>query len=272
MKRIKLFSNIIVATLLAASSFPLAVTAQGKPVHSFSLPTNAKKVTDNVYDLGEKTDPASGNLVHGYALITPRSNNQKPSGTGGKPSGTQCFSYLASGLKWKTNEPWVIDAANNQGIDEAAVFNRLVGDLQTWENASSYNIFGNGSQGVGLSVEQSGQPDGNNEIMFGSIAEPDVIAVTITWGYYSGPPKTREIVEWDQIYDQADFGWSLTGEAGKMDFDNIATHEVGHAAGMGHTSLDASCEPETMYPYAGFGETNKRDLGPGDIAGISGLY
>jgi len=55
-----------------------------------------------------------------------------------------------------------------------------------------------------------------------------------------------------------------------MDFENIATHELGHAAGMGHPS--DSCTEETMYRFADFGEIKKQTLEAGDIAGIKALY
>ena len=55
-----------------------------------------------------------------------------------------------------------------------------------------------------------------------------------------------------------------------MDFDNIATHEVGHAVGMGHPG--DSCTEETRYRFAGTEETKKRTLFDGDKAGIAALY
>ncbi len=51
-----------------------------------------------------------------------------------------------------------------------------------------------------------------------------------------------------------------------MDFQNIVTHE----SGMGHPSDD--CTEETMYRFASLGETKKRTLNAGDIAGIKKLY
>ena len=102
-----------------------------------------------------------------------------------------------------------------------------------------------------------------------NIASTGVIAVTTTWyNTFSG-----QIVEWDQVYDDVDFDWSdssVNGVTGKMDFENISTHEIGHAVGMGHPS--DSCSNETMYRYASYGEIIKRDLNTGDIAGINKLY
>ncbi len=72
------------------------------------------------------------------------------------------------------------------------------------------------------------------------------------------------------MYDDVDFDWSNTGDPTKMDFENIATHEIGHAMGLSHPS--DTCLEETMYAFASEGETKKRTLEAGDIAGINKLY
>jgi hypothetical protein len=56
-----------------------------------------------------------------------------------------------------------------------------------------------------------------------------------------------------------------------MDIQNIATHELGHCAGMGDVYEGLAAE-ETMYGYSENGELKKRDLYTGDIAGITKLY
>lgn len=92
------------------------------------------------------------------------------------------------------------------------------------------------------------------------------------WGIFSGPVKQRQLIEWDQVYNEVNFDWiaDATTDPTKMDFENISTHEIGHAFGMGHPN--SSCTEETMYAFATEGETKKRDLNSGDIAGISALY
>ncbi|MFC1703100.1 matrixin family metalloprotease [Patescibacteria group bacterium] len=113
-------------------------------------------------------------------------------------------------------------------------------------------------------------PDGVNEVYFGNIDDPGVIGVTIVWGIFGGAPHGRELVEWDQVYDEVDYAWSASGETEKMDFENVATHELGHSMGLTHP--DDSCDLETMYRYTDYGETMRRDLHDGDIAGIDSLY
>ena len=75
------------------------------------------------------------------------------------------------------------------------------------------------------------------------------------------------------VFDNVDFQWGdveASGISSYMDFLNIATHEIGHAAGMGHPP--ETCTEETMYAFAEEGETKKRTLEAGDIAGIQELY
>jgi hypothetical protein len=83
------------------------------------------------------------------------------------------------------------------------------------------------------------------------------------------------LVEWDQIYDDFDFDWSIDclsgGCDGKMDFPNIATHELGHSLGLLDLYTE-ECSQQTMFGYADFGETDKRDLADGDRRGIYELY
>ena len=91
-------------------------------------------------------------------------------------------------------------------------------------------------------------------------------------------PTTNFLVEWDQVYSNK-FDWSLDCEVegegedctNKMDFQNIATHELGHAVGMGDLYTDP-CSEQTMYGYATNGETKKRTLESGDITGLNILY
>ncbi len=241
--------------------------ASAKPNKEFKLPQSAQQLADGGYYLGKKTDPTTGKTVEGIAYLHPKKQAAKVSARPG--GGTACYAFIASGAKWKTAEPWLLDSANTQGLSGDFLLANTAANLSKWENSSGANIFGNGSLVSGLTLDEV-QPDGQNEVMFGSIDNSGTIAVTMVWGYFSGPSKFREIVEWDQVFDQQDFSWSATGEAAKMDFENISTHEVGHAAGMGHPS--ASCTEETMYAYATEGETKKRSLNPGDAAGINTLY
>lgn len=232
------------------------------------VPAHAVEVADNVFSLGTARD-IDGNLVEGL-MIVDKKEYAKPPWAGGGKGGTTCFAFLANGAKWKTIEPWIVNPANTEGLSDAFVFSNTAADIQKWEDASSTNILGNGSINTSVLVADESSPDGVNEVYFGDVDSAGAIAVTIVWGVFSGPPNSRKLVEWDQVYDQVDYNWSSAGEAGKMDFENIATHEIGHSVGMAHPPDE--CVNETMYRFADFGETKKRDLNSGDIAGVNELY
>ena len=108
--------------------------------------------------------------------------------------------------------------------------------------------------------------DGTNTLVWGNYPTSGVIAVTIMW-YYTA---TKTMVEFDMVFD-TDYAWSTSGEAGKMDLQNIATHELGHGAGLSDLYSNAAYK-ETMYGYSDFGDIGKRDLYTGDIQGITRLY
>jgi hypothetical protein len=256
------------------------------------IPERAVQVSPDLFYLGTSVD--GGRKVEGYAFIHRRDNHAKPGtecgnnicepgenknkcpqdcgGGGGDDTDTSsCYSLLAKGAKWRTIEPYYINPANNSGIDPLYIADRLDLDIGNWEAAADYYILGSGYVTSETLAADTEATDGYNEVYFADISEPGAIGVTIVWGIFYGSPFTRELVEWDQVYDDVDFAWSTAGEAGKMDFENIATHELGHSMGLGDL-YDDKCSLETMYGYADYGETKKRTLEAGDIAGINELY
>jgi len=217
----------------------------------------------------------------------PQHNNAKGGNGGGKPDkpgggkpggGTSdCYSYLANGAKWKVTEPYMVDQLGGWEIDGPGLSAAIAQSVSAWNGPAGVTVLG--SETVGL-VDGADEvsTDGKNEVLFGTIDDPGVIAVTITWGIFGGPPKNRQLVEWDLVFNGPGFVWGdagptdegYLGDTSVMDLLNIAVHEVGHAAGMGHP--DGACGDETMYAYAEYGETKKRTLNAGDIAGIQALY
>jgi|SRR3989344_2436798 len=258
-----------VSTVLAKSN---SIQVTNPSSNTFSLPTHAVQVADNVFSLGQAIDPATGQLAQGYAIIHYRQAfHHRPGHNGGPGGGGEvptCYTYVFEGkTKWKSVEGWVTNTANTRGLGSAFVFDTITAGIAKWENAAGVNILGDGTITNDSLFADSVSPDNQNEVYFADIAEDGAIGVTIVW-------KTifkNQLIEWDQIYDDIDFDWSSDGSAGKMDFDNIATHELGHSVGMGDI-YNVACSNVTMYGFADFGETNKRTLEPADITGVSALY
>ena len=270
------FLFVLAAVGVAAPSLETAALDTPGTVRTLLLPPAADN--SNVISLGTAVDPGTGKTVEGLAIIHRKDNAAKPSGA--KPGNAACYTYLAKGAKWKAAEPWVVNPTNTRNLDLTTVFNLLSGGVAKWEDATDgevgnsveADVLGSGSTTTEVLVADTASPDNKNEVYFADINDSNAIAVTIVWGIFGGPPSGRQLVEWDQVYDDVTFDWSteVLGVAGKMDFDNIATHELGHSVGMG--DLYNTCVDETMYGYSSNVETKKRDLNNGDINGVNGLY
>lgn len=277
--------------LAAKPRFGLATVNPSGGRATVLIPEHAIEVAPGVFSLGTGLD--HGRIVEGYAFLRYKKGFGKPTGcnndgkcqgwedpscadcTGGggngESNGSTCYGFLSKGAKWKALEPYLVNPANTKGLDETFVVSNLATDVEKWETAAGVDILGSGGATTETLVADLQSPDDKNEVYFADIDSPGAIGVTIVWGIFRGPPSGRELVEWDQVYDDYDFAWSSTGEAGKMDFENIATHELGHSVGLDDLYKD-KCTEQTMYGYADYGETKKQTLEAGDIAGVKELY
>lgn len=195
----------------------------------------------------------------------------KPPWAGGNnTTAVKCYGFLARGAKWKIQEPYYVNPTDS-GLSSSFVENAVTTGVGEWENYAG-NVFGNGNVDASASYNE-GNLDGVNTASFGSYPDNAVIAVTNVWGYFGGPPQTRELVEWDMLFNNSsEWTWGDgLNDPTLMDVQNIATHELGHSFGMADL-YDTSCNLETMYGYSTEGETSKRDLNSGDIQGIQELY
>ena len=209
-----------------------------------------------------------GSVLERSVHIFYKEDFAKPNGVGGGKGADTCYAVYAKGAKWKVTEDYIVDSTNQASLTDGFVRSVTATSLNTWDEQVAPEIFGSEGSGVVDGLDTS-STDGKNEVLFGDIDDPNAIAVTITWGFFSGPIGTRQLVEWDAMFDDVNFAWG-NADPTKMDFQNIATHEYGHAAGMSHPAN--TCTEETMYAFAKDGETKKRDLNAGDIAGINALY
>ncbi|MBI5061837.1 MAG: matrixin family metalloprotease [Candidatus Aenigmarchaeota archaeon] len=174
----------------------------------------------------------------------------------------QCYAFLSNGAKLKTMKNLTI----HPDLNAASIMDSTA----EWDSHTSKSLFD------GYTIDSTANwdetaPDGRNEFSYGNYPEPGVIAVTNVWGYFYGPLQTREIVEFDVMFD-TDFVWGdALSDPSLIDTQNIATHEIGHGVGLSDL-YNSVCSAETMYGYSNYGETSKRDLYNGDIAGLQKLY
>lgn len=164
--------------------------------------------------------------------------------------------YELMGVKWFS--------IPNYAIADNLPFGVITDSISTWDDATTFNLFGESNNNVGNGF---GDSDGINSFTKGDYPVDGVIAVCRTYYYLSN----NQIVEFDIMFDE-DFVWGNSDVSSDvMDYQNIATHELGHAFGL----LDlykAEMSEQTMFGYSGYNDIKKRTLASGDIAGIQALY
>lgn len=178
--------------------------------------------------------------------------------------------YKLMGVKWITQEGFLINSGSIPDyLNESETAGDIIVSTETWDDETTCslttkaNLFGaNGT----TSTAAYGNYDYVNVIDFGPLDYANAIAVTSIWYDRS----TRSILEYDMRFNTA-FEWSTSGDSAKMDVQNIATHELGHAVGLSDL-YNSSFSAMTMYGYADYGETDKQTLENPDIAGLQKMY
>ena len=226
------------------------------------VPPHAVEIAEGIFSLGQAKD-IDGKVVEGFMIIDKKKGYAKPPWAGGGGGTTPCFSVFATGARWKTTENYTTEAGVDIVVTETS--------LNTWDSEVSFDIFGARNVSGITDGADDVSPDGKNEVMLENLGPTDTIAYTLVWGTFYGKPSGRKLVEWDTVFNTAyTFGNYDSGDPTMMDYQNIATHEFGHALGLAHP--DDTCTEETMYRFADFNETKKRTLEAGDIAGVNELY
>lgn len=189
--------------------------------------------------------------------------------------GANCSNAGAdSGLYTLTG--WAVPGAQTSTFNTTTLPANLTLSATVSALSNGYHAWSQGSPAptinVGTSTTSSTKPTANHsyELMFGKTGGT-TLAVTYTWRWNDG------FVESDTLFNTS-FTWANLGAEGDgcyetagnvYDVQNIATHEFGHTYGLGHPS---NARFETMYAYGYSGETLKRSLASGDVAGANAVY
>ena len=183
------------------------------------------------------------------------------------PKPPSCYKFLTpTKVKWAIPPAvsYVINSANPQGLAEDFITSAVFNSAETWDGATNQELM---NDAYNFGEVTYGVQDYKNAITFGNYPTVGVIAVTTVW--YN--PATKAIVEFDVMFD-TDWTWGdAIADPGKMDLQNIATHEFGHGVGLNDV-YQTDCSLVTMYGYSDYGETQKRTLEPPDINGLLTLY
>jgi len=169
--------------------------------------------------------------------------------------------YSYSGIHWPLSKVPIGYYVNTAG-GPAGALSAVEAGFQAWNEAGTTFSF----RYLGEATRQDAF-DGQNVVCWRYYDGPGrALAVAMTWYYLS----TQEIVECDIRFDSSD-SWATDGSDKMYDVQNVAAHESGHWLSL-NDLYDLACCEMTMYGYAGLGETKKRTLELGDVAGIRAIY
>ncbi len=183
-------------------------------------------------------------------------------------------------VKWSQTPRYYINAQSAvDGVTNADFQTAIAKSFATWDAVPTATI---SYQFAGISSAQPGDDDGLS--VLGFRARPDLDRVLASTDFLLDE-STGQLLESD-IFFNASFAWSVApnGESGKYDLQSIATHEIGHFSGLGHSALGETelrdgggrvviSAEAVMFPIAfTAGSIAARSLKADDIAGITDLY
>lgn len=183
-------------------------------------------------------------------------------------------------LKWPDGAPvsYVVGSLGTATVSAPEFRDAVARSFATWESVATAAVrFAN----AGVTDRPLADNDGVTHLAFASRPELDR---TLGATSYTIDVASGTLLEADVFFNAA-FPWSVaaTGQAGRYDLESIATHEIGHLVGLGHSALGETEQVGSgrrvlsagavMFPIAfAAGNVDGRRLQPDDIAGISDIY
>lgn len=179
--------------------------------------------------------------------------------------------YTKLGYRWKAPVRWSYNPAGQVVAGSSAI--RAGADAWTGPvaacnrkatSAADQQLLGTTTQAPGVTATGGcGAASGVSVVGWGAL-RAGTLAVTCVWS------RAGVAVEVDQRYTTGQRWASTTACSGpRFDLRGVATHEWGHAFGLGHTAQSSGL---VMKPASTTCEVAQRTLGLGDLAGIDALY
>ncbi|MFQ6121579.1 MAG: matrixin family metalloprotease [Dehalococcoidales bacterium] len=239
----KLLVALLVVALVVTSSVAVATAKPDKP-------TRPEKLDQVIF-------------VHPVAPDKP-GKPDKPPGKPPKdeePQKDNTYFELWGGYLVDTAEYYINpNVILTTGGDPVAAVNNAA---DAWDVVTTDELFNY----AGTTIKNWYAEDEENTVSWVKFIPRDYIAIAVMW-------YDQDMVIWEfDIVFNAFHNWGIDPVKRDRSFDiqNIATHEFGHPVGLDDL-YDEIYSELTMYGYSKTGETQKRSLEEGDIAGAQSLY
>lgn len=206
----------------------------------------------------------------------------------GVASPTPAWAYLKFGVqigttvrdvRWTTPIRYFVTERDIAGVTAPQFRDAIARAFGTWQAAPA-DVPAVEFQGA--TIGTPGMFDGRSTIGF--LDRPDLERVLGATSFMLDA-TTGAILESD-IFFNTRFDWSTAsgGQPGRVDLESVATHEIGHLLGLGHSAIgETELQPgggrrvlgsgAVMFPIAMVpGSIADRVLQPDDIAGIADIY
>src|SRR6188472_1042533 len=183
-------------------------------------------------------------------------------------------------LRWQTVPVrWYASSQGTGDVTPPQLQSAVAKAFDTWQNVPTSSV---AFTFAGFTSAEPFDEDGLS--VLGFTAEPDMDRVLGATTFVVDD-VTGELLESDIFFNSV-FPWSTAdaGVAGRFDLQSVATHEIGHLVGLGHSAIgETEIRPDggrrvlasgaVMFPISlGRGVTSDRTLQPDAIAGVSELY
>jgi len=184
-----------------------------------------------------------------------------------RPAGIVQMKWIsAAGIAYRVNQSQGSNVSGSRTLNQV-----LASSFGAWDAITTADISFTQGSDVSTSTNYSGfQPDFINIIKTNNSAADyatiggEALGVTIVASNDDG-----EILDADILFNPTtSFSTSTTTPSTSIDFESVATHEIGHLLGLDHSSILSA----TMFPTIGDGLNYARQLSFDDIAGVSSLY
>lgn len=183
-----------------------------------------------------------------------------PESVGGAGSGLSASEALDAIRAGRYNMGHAVNGCNEYwGNSDVGANSNYLGTTSARANiGNSGDCFPNGRDGV--NITNFGDLPGNRQ---GHVT----LAMSCRYYYYI----SNEVAEADIKFNKFDASWTVqptTGCYGKWDLESVATHEVGHAFGLGHVAENGHGRLTMSPSIEGTCQDSERTLGRGDFLGI----